>query len=241
MNIIRRDELVDIVRNLVLEGPAAGYMKHLVDEKLAGFPVYLRGGAVRDAFVRAGYGRELEINDYDIVYDDVDNPTAAVDLFNRTKGVYPKSHGNVFWRPEWMPGDETTIDVIALSSYGFNHEGSSNAQRIRPVLEAADLTTSSAAYSFSDDVIYDNLFLPHFMLREVELQNEVDYSARHLMTRMVLHSEKLGFKIGEKGIDYILRNYGTGMNLPILGYLDERGMAYEYDGVIGKLKEIAGR
>lgn len=227
-------ELVGAVQTGLDNSPYRGYVDYVVNRLLIGMTCYLLGGSVRDPIVNFLYGREVPTKDYDILVDNLNVELDLPRLFFGMKDVFTNSYGTVKWRPD--VGIE--LDVTTFTNANPIRRGEDVKPSLELWLSTCDFNTSSLAYGLGDQVVYDYQAMEGIYKQEVELIGGNDPPQR-VLARLVLHSDKLGFKIGRNGIRFIRSHYNPGLDERIMEHLRYHNQGEKFPMVKHRLTEIA--
>lgn len=227
-------KFVKAVQKNYVDSQYSIYLNHVLNDILSGRTCYLSGGAVRDSIVAVLYGDDLPTKDFDILVDDSRENIDLHKLFSGISNVHPNAHGSVKWRPE----GNLEIDVTTFS----NANPLADEIRREPSLEYwlthCDLTTGSIAYGIADQQIYDYVAIEGINKREVEVLRD-DIPSHRIMARLILHSDKMDFIIGVRGLNFIRQHYSPDIDGRILKHLDYHNISDKFDRVKTRLTEIA--
>jgi tRNA nucleotidyltransferase/poly(A) polymerase len=226
--------LVSVVQEEIMSDSHSGYLDHVLDGVLVGMNCYLWGGAVRDPILRRMYGVEGHIKDFDILIDDSQLEVDLVKLFNDESNIFYNRFGTL----KLKPGDGIELDIARFSDIHRVNESRENIT-IEKILESCDLSTGAIAYDVKKGVIYEFSALDSIKNRVIEVLDHANDESHVLMTKLVLHSDKFGFRIGDSGIRLISANYSPKMEENIRNYLAYKGLQRKQDYVINTLSEIA--
>ena len=235
ITVVEDPNLVEAVQENLDNSPYKGYVEHVVNDILKGKVAYLWGGAVRDPIVHLRYGIELPTNDFDILVDDSDGKLDVGKLFEGEVDVFFNRFGTVKWRPV----NNLEIDVSSFNNANSIKAGLGVDPTLDAMLTSCDFTTGSIAYGLQDRKIYDFKALAGIQAKEIELVYEAD-EPHILMARLVLHSDKLKFTIGERGMEFIRQSYTPELDRHIARYLTYKEKSDKTPRVTDRLKEIAG-
>ena len=158
------------------------------------------------------------------------------DVEERTKhlaGISKNRWGMIKWNPE--PGI-----VIDISTHQNQHLARKcNPSSLETSLRSCDLTTSALAYNPRTLILFDNGAFDAIEKEEVDVLYAEGESAPILMTRAVMHSQDLGFRLGERTVAMIKESYDPSLDRKIAEYLDYKEKIQELDKVLKGLKERA--
>ena len=227
-------ELVNAVRDNLGESGYYPYVDKVVNDVLGKYHSFLLGGAVRDPIIRLKYGVSNEVRDFDILVDDSQE---EID-FKRLLSGFDNMFYSRFGSPKWKPKKGLEIDIVLFSNAMSLRGGKDLPVSVDTILTSVDITTSAIAYSLRDNVIYSCGAMEAIENREVDILRPNKNDAHVLMCRMVLHAKKLGFKIGQKGINHIAEGYSPDLDILIKEYMEYKGFQDKFELVVEKLREI---
>lgn len=234
IQIIDDPKLVEAVRDNLDRSEYRDYVNHVVNDILAGRESYLLGGAVRDPIVKFLYGTNGPTKDFDLLVDDTEQPLDVHELFKGEMDVFYTSFGTVRWRPK--RGLE--IDVTTFRNANPIRVGEEVEPSLELWLSTCDFNTGSIAYGFRNRVLYDFKAMEGIRQKQVDVIGGGDPPYK-MMARLVLHSDKLGFDIGQRGLDLIRDQYSPSLDEHIGVYLDDKQKSEFFERVTSRLKEIA--
>lgn len=235
IKVIRDKELVKVVQDNLNCHPSIKYVNHLISEIPEEDSFYFWGGAVTVPLVNFFYNQSYGVNDFDILIYLSDHSFDILSLFKNKKNVSL----NRFNHPKWRPVKDIEIDVCPADS--FSKDGELIQPELEDILKRCDLTTGSIAYDPKNRIVYDLECLGGIKKKEVDILNNDSDKDYVLMTRLILQSDKLEFKIGPKGIAFIRENYHPRLNGKIREYLDYKKIPEEIrEKVILSLESISG-
>ena len=225
VDIVKSSELIQTVEESLKDNPAIKYLEAVL-EILKPLHFYLMGGAVRDALVRRMYGLDLVTKDFDFLVVDEKGQVDLRGLF----GNFSNMRWNRFGGLKWKPKEGVEFDLF--TSYSFGRTS------LDEVLEQVELTTSAIAYHFGDRLIYSCGAVQGIEDKEIDVKNPQADKPYITMSRLILHSDKLRFRIGNRGIRFVQERYNSNLDGFILDYLTYKKLEEHYERVIKRLKEI---
>jgi len=126
-----------------------------------------------------------------------------------------------------------------MSNITYLNENPNIKKDIENVLRGVDLTTSAFAYNLGKDEIYAHpLTLKDINNLEVNVLNDSSLIPSTL-SRLIIHSNKMKFKIGQKAIDYIKQNYKPELDRDIFNFLKYKENEFLFPLVKSELSSIA--
>jgi tRNA nucleotidyltransferase/poly(A) polymerase len=226
--------LVSAVREEISSDSHSGYLSHVLGSVLGGIDCYLWGGAVRDPILKMMYGTNGHINDFDILVDDSQTEVDLNNRFINESNIFYNRFGTL----KLKPGEGIELDVARFSDIHRVKESRENIT-IEKILESCDLSTGAIAYDVRKGIIYEFSALDSLKNRVIEVLDHAHDEPHVLMTKLVLHSNKFGFSIGDTGIKLVTTKYSPEMDENIHNYLAYKGLQKKQDYVITTLNEIA--
>lgn len=172
--------------------------------------IYILGGFVRDSILKFVYNYNFPINDLDILVDDP--------KFNSFSESFQKDNisrlgGLKFNYPSF------SIDVFGMDNIFFFKDNSKLDKNLENVLIGCDISTSCFAYNLASKNIYSVGAMEDILKREININNHLYMEAAPTISRLILHADKMGFNIGESGVNYIKDNYSSEVDKKILEFL----------------------
>lgn len=216
------------------------YLGKFILPNLAAYTIYLWGGSLRDSVVEQILGKEFDENrDIDILVDDSQLEADLKNLLGHLDNISFYKNGI----SKIKIGKDFTIDISKFSNsqefHNIPYVGFNKASILNPeeVLKKCDFTVNSMMYDLGKNVIYDYLALDDIRSQQIDLlcPREKPYT---LMCRIILLSEKLGFKIGNNAKKFIAMNYHKELDDDIQSYMNYRGSINKYQFLIERLREI---
>lgn len=235
LHIVKDQEYMGAVQQRLEHSLYRVYVEHAVSDILRGRVCYLFGGVVRDAVVQAKYRRDIPMGDVDILVDDEVEPINLFQLFAQEKGVSANRFGTIKWKPR----EDIEIDVTRFTNAKPIREGERTDATLELMLSRCDFTTSSIAYGMHDEQIYDHAALEAIDKQEVDILGG-DKSGIVTMTKLILHADKLGFKLGPSGMRLIEERYSPARDAEMIQtYLGYKGKIDQFEQVTRRLGAIA--
>ncbi len=205
-----------------------------VFERLQGLKVYMWGGAVRDPIVQKLHGTSFEMRDFDFTIDDSQTPINFSQLFAGFGDTVITRHNTIKWKPEI--GFE--IDIGKFSIANIYKRNPDLPRNLCNTLKSVDVTTSANAYDLETRLIYSEKGLEGIEKKEVDVLYQLDQKPVSIMCKLVLHSHKLKFNIGPKGLAYIAHHYSKAMDDKVRQQLVYKQQEEKFPFVKQKLEEI---
>lgn len=224
MEIIDKSFKEKILENLenLGEEPKQDFLKakNLFDK------TYVVGGFVRDSILDVLYGYNFPLNDLDILIEDKDFSTKKLEFSqensSRLKGLKLKYR-------------KFEMDLFNLGEVYFLENSEKN---IENYLKGCDLSTSSLAYDLSKDKLYGSLAIKELMNKEINLIKSPYLIFAPTISRLILHADKMDFKIGEGSLSYIRENYSQNLDKEIQNWLDYKKIPHLFPLVKSKIDSI---
>jgi hypothetical protein len=204
---------------------------------------YIWGGFIRDSLIESIHGDEINPNDVDYLIDHYDERYSGLpyDIRFSDFECVKKLGPDVF--RVWVAG----------SSYDFTNMRFNKARVLDPKkktmdpkkprgleynLACVDLDTCAIAYSPERDLFYDGGAIDAIRKRKIDVMYVDDMRHHYALSRLVMHTDKLGFDVGEKSLKYVQDNYSPELDSKIVKYLESRRFSGKIDLVLGKLKKL---
>jgi hypothetical protein len=179
--------------------------------------IYVLGGFVRDSILQVLYNYKSPMNDLDILIDD-DHFGVKINAFS--KKDFSRFGGLKFKYSNF------SMDVFGMNNISFLKQNPYLRKNIENVLRGCDISTSALAYDTNKKEIYNIWAMEDILRKEVNLNDQDYLRIGPSISRLILHADKMGFKIGERGIDYIKRNYSSKIDKEILDYLKYKNIEH---------------
>lgn len=192
--------------------------------------LYLIGGAVRDSVVNFLYGKSLDISDYDF-FSSSKSSEDLRKIFADYENVLFSRFGN----PKFY-FDGFEIDLVSFDNTIAENVFHKNPT-IEGVLSSSDINTSSIGYSIFNSDFYSCWAMEGILNSRVDIVNSTSLVAD--LSRLILHSNKLDFNLGEKSLEFISENYCEDLDCEILSYLDYKNKLDKADLVLSVLKDVS--
>ena len=225
VDIVKDSRLIQTVEESLRDNPAIKYLQTVL-EILKPLQFYLMGGAVRDALARKKYGLDLVTRDFDFLVIDEKGQVDLWGLFSNFHNMRCNRFGGLKWKPK------KGVEFDLFTSYSFGRTS------LNEVLEDVELTTSAIAFHFGERLIYSCGAIQGIEDKEIDVKNPQADKPYITMSRLILHSDKLGFRIGNRGIRFVQERYNSNLDGFILDYLTYKKLEEHYERVIKRLKEI---
>ncbi len=187
------------------------------------------GGFVRDSILEVLYNYQFPINDLDILLESSD--------FEEKIKIFPKENVSRFGGLKFKY-DNFSMDIFSLNKIFFLRDNPQLDKNLENVLIGCDLSTSAVGYNLGTGEIYDVGAIKDIHNKEINVNNHAYLEAGPTISRLILHADKMGFKIGKKGIDYIRNNYGSNVDGEIIKFLEYKNVGHLFSLVKGKVDSI---
>ena len=231
----REPELLGAVRSR-LEGSKHNHYVQEVLKRLGNCKTYMWGGAVRDPIVKKRYGMPLEEkDDFDLLFDDSDGSVEFRKLLRGMGDLYYTRLGS----PKLKPEEGVEISVTPFSNAARLRNGQKLPICLETALWSCDFNTGSIAYGLHDDTIYSGLAFEGIDGKEIDLLYPHGEEPHILMCRLILQSRRLGFRMGDDAIRFIVEGYGPEMDSHMRMYMKYKEIDRDIqDYVIGRVGQI---
>lgn len=198
-------------------------------EKMGEKGTYLLGGAVRDSIVNSLYNKNIKVSDYDFFCK---NKTLEElkSIISKEKNISYSRFGN----PKLI-FDTFEIDLVPYDNTIANLKYNLTPS-LKNILLSSDISTSSIAYSFENKNFISEKGMEGILKKEIDIMNPSSLIAD--LSRLVLHSDKLGFALAEKAQKFISKNYSSNLDKEIINYLNYKHKKEKTNLVLSKLKKI---
>jgi len=158
---------------------------------------YILGGFVRDSVLQILYDYEFPLNDLDILIDDNE--------FDKKIQKFPQKNKSRFGGLK-LKYEGFEIDLFGIKNVKFLDNLSDKEKNLENVLKGCDVSTSSFAYDITNNKIYENGAMRDVNKKEINLKYNNKRKAATIC-RLILHSDKMDFKLGDSAREYIKGNY----------------------------------
>jgi hypothetical protein len=191
------------------------------------------GGYVRDSILNTINGYNFPINDLDIIAFD--------NNFKKKISCFPKKSMSRFGGLKLKYSDGKTnfsTDIFSTGNILYLNQNPHLEKNMKNILDGIDLTTSAFAYGICENKIYCHASgLRDISRREINILNDNSIIPSTL-SRLIIHTDKLKFKIGEAGKNYIKRNYNPEIDVDIIKFLEYKEVPYLFPLVKEGLESI---
>lgn len=187
---------------------------------------YIIGGFVRDSILQVMYDYEFPINDLDILIKDKN--------FNKKAEKFKKKSKSRFGSMK-LKYPKFDMDIIEFSQVYFLRE--KKLKNIESFLNGCDLSTSSLIYDIDKNKIYNKQAIEDINEKEINVLNNNTLKAPTIC-RLILHADKMNFKIGKSGRDYIKNNYSLEIESAIRMFLEYKKIKHTYPLIKNKIDSI---
>jgi len=191
--------------------------------------IYVMGGFVRDSILQVLYGYNFPINDLDIL---IDNSKFVEIAKKYSKENFSRFGGLKFKYPGF------SMDVFGMNNIFFLKDKPELEKILDNVLNGCDLSTSALGYNLSSRKIYSVGAIEDIYKKEINVNNHSYMKAGPTISRLILHADKMGFKIGETGIDYIKENYSSKLDNDILEFLKYKEVSHLFSLIKENINKI---
>ncbi len=191
--------------------------------------IYILGGFVRDSILQVLYNYRFPLNDLDILIDD---KTFGYKIKN-----FPRESLSRFGGLKFKYGN-FSIDVFGMENIFFLKDNPKLEKNLENVLKGCDISTSALAYNLEKERFYGCNASKDIFNREVNLTNHNYLEIGPSISRLILHADKMNFKIGEKGGNYIKKNYSEKIDKEILDYLKYKKVEHLFPLIKDKIVSI---
>jgi tRNA nucleotidyltransferase/poly(A) polymerase len=191
--------------------------------------IYIMGGFVRDSILKLIYCYNFPINDLDIL---VDNSKFVEIAKKYSKENFSRFGGLKFKYPGF------SMDVFSMDNIFFLKDNQNLDKNLENVLKGVDLSTSAFAYSLDSKEIYSVGAIEDVYKKEINVNNHKYMESAPTISRLILHADKMGFKIGESGINYIKKNYSLELDKKILDFLNYKDIGHLFPMIKENINRI---
>jgi len=211
MKLIDNNEFIkSIYNNLERMPPEAKRDFTSINKIFLESDINIMGGFVRDSILEVLYGYNFPINDLDILITDKN--------FVEKTNYFEKKHFSKLGGLKFKYNN-FSIDLFGINQIYFLNENPFLAKNLENVLKGVDISTSAIAYNIGKGEIYDESAMEGIYKKEVNILNPEVVDSGTTITRLIIHADKMNFKIGEIGIKYIKENYSSKAEKEIKDYL----------------------
>jgi tRNA nucleotidyltransferase/poly(A) polymerase len=193
--------------------------------------IYIMGGFVRDSILKVLYNYIFPINDLDIL---VDNPRFAEIAKKYSKESFSRFGGLKFKYPNF------SMDIFSMDNVFFLKNNLALEKNIENVLKGCDLTTSALAYNLESHKIYNVGTMEDIYKKTVNVNDHSYIESAPTISRLILHADKMGFKIGESGINYIKKNYSPNLDKKIMDFLNYKDIGHLFPLIKENIRKVLG-
>jgi hypothetical protein len=193
--------------------------------------LYILGGYVRDSILNELYGYNLPINDLDILAFD-DNFQKKISCFNKKDMSRFGGLKLKYQNPEF------SIDLFSTGNIFFLNQNPHLEKNLENVLRGVDLTTSAFAYNIGKNEIYYHPFgFKDISKMEINILN-TESLVPSSISRLIIHADKMKFKLGEGGINYIKEKYKPELDKDIRNFLEYKKTSFLFLLVKGEINSM---
>lgn len=197
--------------------------------------IYILGGFVRDSILNVINGYNFPINDLDILVDD----SYFRDKTFNFRGYFDQKSISRFGGMKLKYRNPLfSMDIFSMNNILFLNQNPNLEKNLENVLEGVDLTTSAFAYNLDNKEIYGHpLALKSIHNMDVDVLNKNSLISSTI-SRLITHSCKMKFKLGEKAIDYIKEKYNPELDKEIYSFLNYKGEEHLFPLVKSEINSI---
>lgn len=208
----------------------------LVISRFEKFPLFLWGGAVRNPILREMYPDLTisESSDFDLMIDDSKDQVEFEDHMKDIKSVTLNRYGH----PKWKIKKYLEVDIGLFSESNKLRNGEDVPVCIETVIEGADINTSAIAYDIRNPAIYSFGAFKAYVEKEVDINYPEGNDSSAQMPRVIMHSQQLGFRVGERAINLIKKKYTKSSKEEIKEKMIYWRKQRKFDAVIAELEAI---
>ena len=235
--------MIRVVQAAIDENPYRRELEVLLD-KVKDYDHFYWGGIVRNGVLKYMHGIDIASNDIDLILEasTKDHGSLKTVDFEKLLQGFQGIIMNRYGLPKWKPKQGVEFDISAFSECNKARVYGSTDLDITAIVEGCDLTTSAIAFDPREKKIYSYRAIESYATRTIDINFPEGSEPCALLPRLLLHSKKLGFGIGEESRRYISNFYDNGIELKgdILDKMTYWGTQREFFKVISILKEISG-
>jgi hypothetical protein len=191
--------------------------------------IYIMGGFVRDSILKYLYCYNFPINDLDIL---VDNSQFSEIAKKYSEQNLSRFGGLKFKYPNF------SMDVFGIDNIFFLKDNPELEKNFEKVLKGCDLSTSALGYNLNSKKIYNMGAIEDIYNKKINVNSHSYMEPAPTISRLILHADKMKFKIGESGIDYVKKNYSTKLDEKIIDFLKYKEVEHLFPLIKKKIKSI---
>jgi len=191
--------------------------------------INILGGFTRDSILQVLYGYNFPVNDLDILVEtkDFENQTKSFPQENRSRFGGLKFEYKNF-----------SMDFFGLNQIFYLRDNPNLNKNLENVLKGCDLTTSAIGFNLRNNTFHSVHAFRDIYRKEINV-NPHDYlKIAPTISRLILHSDKMNFRVGDSGIKYVKENYSSELDKEIKEFLEYKKVGHLFDFVKGKVNEI---
>ena len=200
-----------------------------VNELFSKQDINIIGGFVRDSILNILYKYNFPINDLDILIEDLD--------FEYKIKNFPRNKLSRFGGLKFNY-NKFSIDLFSLNNIFFLKNNPKFKKNLENVLKGCDLSTSALGYNLNSGKIYSLKAIEDIYKKEINVNNHAYMESAPTISRLILHSDKMGFKIGKSGIDYIRENYSPELDEKIRDFLNYKKIKHLFPLIENNINKI---
>ena len=189
--------------------------------------IHIVGGFARDSILQVLYDYKFPLNDLDILIEDKNYDSKILEFKTNSKNRF----GNLKLKYANFSIDSLDIEKI----YFLQNKKDKN---IESFLQGCDLTTSAIAYNLKTQKIFSNNALEDISKKEINFNFQNYLKIAPTLCRLILHSDKMNFSLGESSLNYIKRNYSQEQDKEILDYLNYKKIPHLFSFVKNQLSKL---
>jgi hypothetical protein len=196
--------------------------------------MYLLGGFVRDSILKVLYGYDFPINDLDLLVEDINFEKKI----NKRISYCGEKNISRFGGMKLKYKDGFSTDVFSMKNIFFLKENPHLEKNLENVLKGVDITTSAFAYNLGKNEIYSHPFaLKDINNMSIGVLNDYSISVSTIC-RLIIHSDKMKFKLDKSAINYIKHRYKNELDIEIKKYLDYKESNFPFFLIKNELDSI---
>lgn len=242
LNLPRLRTVRDVRAVSIMETYVSPY-KEVLDAILEQFPqpVYIFGGPPRDVLRYVLEGVQLQPpDDLDVFIDDSDKRPTKQELEGKITSL---SFGEVtifdFERVVCIHlRTDLIYEIFPFSGKFIYLEYPQLPVTLETTLAAIDLNTSAGCYDLRNKQIISCGVLEGIERRVVETQYVHPLSIDDTLARLIIHSAKLGYRLGSKAVDFIQRNYTPDRRYNVLEQVRKKHPSHSGEEIVAQLDSI---
>jgi hypothetical protein len=239
MNIIKNQDYSKIVLDN-LKKISHPFINGIMELSFKDTDYYIWGGFIRDSLTEYFHGIKSKPNDIDYLVD--------YDAAKYSGLQFKTKFLDYDWQKELKENEIYRVwfccQPFDFGSIQFNKAILINPDAPRGLeynLSCCDLDVCAIAYSPKKDEFYDCGVIDAIKKKEINTLWTLDNKVSSTLSRLILHSEKLDFTLGDKALGYVKENYSPDIDSSIRGYMHYKEKDDLAELVIYKLRTICGQ